>query len=142
MLTCGRGSEGQLGIGKTKKELNFVKIENFNETIHEICSGINHTGLITSGKSVYVTGDNRFGQLGLGHKRNVYYYEKNLSLENASKISFGHHSSALINGKLFLFGTGVFGELLDPKILECQENIVDMKIGECSGIAISESKQL
>ena len=73
----------------------------FPEKIKEISCGINHTGILSISGWIYTTGDNKFGQLGLGHKKNINSFER-VDLEKTSCISFGHHSAAISFGKLYI----------------------------------------
>ncbi|CAG9330213.1 unnamed protein product [Blepharisma stoltei] len=141
LMVTGRGNEGQLGNGRSSRELSFTRVE-ISNNIKEVSCGINHSAVIGEFGNIYMTGDNRFGQLGLGHKRSCYTFQRIESLEMANKVACGHHSAAICRGKLYVWGTGTFGEYLEPNILNCSENIVDITLGECSGAAITENGNL
>ena len=71
MYVWGYNQHGQLGLGhfnniNTPQELNLPNVKKI------ICgSGPYHTIAITKLGKVYVWGNNQYGQLGLGHTKNV-----------------------------------------------------------------------
>ncbi|CAG9314595.1 unnamed protein product [Blepharisma stoltei] len=141
LLVFGRGNEGQLGTGRSSRELTPVKVE-LMESVCDISSGISHSAAIGNSGSLYTAGFNRFGQLGLGHKKNSYKFER-VRLENVEQVSCGHHTAAISQGKLYIWGTGVFGEFLEPNLVSSvNESIVKVTVGECSGAAVDVSKKL
>ena len=69
-LSFGRNHRGQLGIGifSDKEYLpNFVRLRNSDEKIQKVFCGLNHSCFITKTGKVFSTGENTYGQLGLGH---------------------------------------------------------------------------
>lgn len=141
LLVFGRGHEGQLGTGKSARELTPVRVEVI-ESIVDVSSGINHSAIITKSGSLYTTGFNRFGQLGLNHKRNGHRFER-VRLENVAQVSCGHHTAAISDGKLYIWGTGVFGEFLEPALMiQIQEKVEKISVGECSGAAVDSKGRM
>ena len=134
--SCGKGSEGQLGL-ETSNSFTPTLLE-FPETISEVSCGLNHTGIISTNGYLYATGDNRFGQLGVGHTQNTSKFQR-VKLEKVECISFGHHSAAVSHGKLYLWGTGTFGKYFSPKLIGVTQRIVRISVGECSGCALDEN---
>ena len=61
-------------------------------------------------------GNNKYGQLGIGHKVNECHPTLVRQIEGVTFIAAGYHSGALnYEGSLFIWGSGSFGELLKPK---------------------------
>ncbi len=83
-------------------------------------------------------GGNTFGQLGSGNKVGSDVPRRVPDLFGAKKVACGHHSAAITGeGKLYIWGTGVFGEFLSPKPVATDDSpIVDLSVGACFGIAI------
>jgi X-linked retinitis pigmentosa GTPase regulator len=141
VLVCGSGEAGQLGTGKREKEFSFVAVH-FNEDIQSVASGVFHTLALGSSGSVYATGGNSFGQLGLGNKKSSARFEKIQIDGYVVKISAGNHSGAVTDkGQLFIWGTGVFGEYLAPTRLSVG-TVKDVSIGGSFGVALDSSGRL
>jgi alpha-tubulin suppressor-like RCC1 family protein len=78
-------------------------------SISSIACGVAETGLVTSDGTVLVAGENKKGQLGLGHKNPVPTLTEIPNLEPMSKMVLGPNTGALIskeNGDLYTFGFG------------------------------------
>ena len=69
MYTCGAGDAGQLGTGKRDRELLPQKNTGINEKVADVAAGLFHTCAVSESGSLWATGGNSFGQLGLGHKK-------------------------------------------------------------------------
>lgn len=106
--------------------------------------GIFHTLLVGESGRVYSCGGNSFGQLGLGHKKSQSTPIKITYLCNIVKASCGHHSAAFdIDGNLFVWGTGVFGEFLTPyKLTSINSKVIDISLGGCFGACIDINNML
>jgi hypothetical protein len=74
---------------------------------------------LTQEKTVYVCGGNSFGQLGIGSKSMQMQPIKLESLKNVRYLAAWHYSAAVTEeDRLFVWGTGIFGESLLPKLVE------------------------
>jgi X-linked retinitis pigmentosa GTPase regulator len=139
ILMTGSGEAGQLGTGKREKEFSFVVV-NAPEEIHQIALGVFHTLLLATSGKIYAMGGNSFGQLGIGSKKSCSRPEKVVLDTFVTKIACGGHSAAINDkGQLYLWGTGVFGEYLQPtrmSISSCK----NIGIGGSYGIAIDSNE--
>ena len=140
ILGMGRNSEGQLGTGKFYRELLPCKVI-LLEDVNKISCGTNHSLILGESKSIYATGDNRFGQLGLGNKRNTSIFTR-IDLEGVDDIACGHHSAALVNSKIYVWGTATFGEFLSPVIINGPRIAKNLKVGDCIGCVFDENNKL
>ena len=96
VFVCGNNSQGQLGI-KSKKNYCFPKkVNGFSKKyIIDVVCGKNHTILLADPCDIYVTGYNKFGQLGLGDNktRTTFTLLNSLAGKNIKNIfAGGHHS--------------------------------------------------
>lgn len=138
LLMTGSGEAGQLGTGKREKEFSYV-IVNFPEDLQAVSCGVFHTLLLNSSGKVYAMGGNSFGQLGLGNKKSSSRPEKVQLEAYIIKIVCGSHSAAISDkGQLYVWGTGVFGEYLQPTRLNIPA-CKDVSIGGSYGIAVDIS---
>ena len=137
LFTWGTGSSGQLGNGSSSIQLAPVKI--FLEEPAEVSCGIQHTLLLKKNGEVMAFGGNSLGQLGTGNKRSSLLpvlIDSNLRFK---KISCGSHSAAISEeNKLYIWGTGLFGEWLSPKLITEINKPRDVNIAGSSGYAIDK----
>jgi hypothetical protein len=101
-----------------------------------VSCGVFHTLILRTSGKVLATGGNTFGQLGDGTKRSALKPVELTSLSKVQQISCSHHSAAVTTaGELFLWGTGVFGELLLPTLM-LSERVTQVSVGGCAGVAV------
>lgn len=87
-------------------------------------------------------GNNKYGQLGIGHKVNECHPTLVRELEGITAISAGYHSGAIDSeGSLYLWGSGSFGELLKPKKIVLEVPLDKIFIRGFFGIGVSSSQQ-
>lgn len=140
LLVCGRNSEGQLGTGRFNRELSPVRVQ-IPEEILDIKAGNNCTMVLSESKSIYMCGDNRFGQLGIGHKRNIFYFER-LFIEGVQDIACGNHSAAIAGSRVYVWGTSSFGEYLRPTVISGILGAEKVFVGDSIGAAIDNEKNV
>jgi len=118
--SCGDGKSGQLGLGSSKsteRVMQPMPIESGLPTrIAGVSCGKFHSLFLTEENEVYASGGNSFGQLGVGSKKNLFTPEKVKGLQNVVAVSAWHYSAAVTeDSRLYAWGTGIFGESLEPK---------------------------
>ncbi len=105
-----------------KDDGTLLRIEEFESNgipeiiqkdVTDICAGSGHGIALKTNGTVWTFGRNEYGQLGLGHNKEVGTIKEVTSLSNISKIAAGaaHNLALLSNGKLFAWGHNKFGEL-------------------------------
>ena len=138
---CGAGDSGQLGNGKRDTELLPKKVSTSQiEPVSSAACATHSTFVVTSKGALWGTGANSLGQLGLGHKRGVTSFSQVTELISIpiKKVAAGHHTAALsIDGDLYFWGTGVFGEILLPrKMSRIEAKVKDVAIGGSFGVSL------
>lgn len=136
--TWGANESGQLGLGHTKLVLLPTRVS-LSEDVKQVSGGVIHTLILIAEGSVYATGNNKFFQLGIPDKEFTLEPTRIDSLrgEQVMKVSCGHHSAALSSGgDVYIWGTGIFGEIRRPKMITALPKIQDVNIGGCFGIAL------
>eukprot|EP01080_Neovahlkampfia_damariscottae_P004914 gene4915-8503_t len=106
----------ELGTGDNRERILPTKIKFFeNETIIDVTTGYGHSIFVNSEFKVFIVGDNRFGQLGIGNKNSKDSIEKNLNLKDlyikSVSTGMGHSLVLTKNGKVYSFGHNGSGEL-------------------------------
>lgn len=72
VYVCGKGAQGQLGLGMTKNKYEPVLVQALlSKTVTMVAAGANHSLCLTSRGDVYSCGYNVYGQLGLGDERSM-----------------------------------------------------------------------
>eukprot|EP00831_Metopus_contortus_P065115 TRINITY_DN58219_c0_g1_i1.p1 TRINITY_DN58219_c0_g1~~TRINITY_DN58219_c0_g1_i1.p1 ORF type:complete len:435 (-),score=66.28 TRINITY_DN58219_c0_g1_i1:93-1397(-) len=145
LFGCGACDSGQLGNGKKEIEFSPIQIGSIiTDKITSATCGPFSTYAISSKGEAWATGGNSFGQLGVGTKKPSNIFVKIPELHNIKKITCGHHAMALtLDGGLYVWGTGIFGEVLIPrKFTEIKVKIVDISIGGTLGIALDEQGRI
>lgn len=109
----GRNNRGQLGTGS----ISFVAIPDpvlidDKNTWIDVAAGFEYSMALTEEGSVFSSGLNNFGQLGIGNAVNTFSFSK-VSLENVEKIFAGYyHSFAILASKeVFTWGRNEEGQL-------------------------------
>ena len=131
---CGSNELGQLGVVGMSVGICLHKVEvvpkQMMSAVSAASCGEYWTLLLAKDGTIWGTGLNNSGQLGLGHKRkvNTFTQIKEIAKIKITKVSTGDHSAALSKqGEVFIWGTGVFGEVLVPQKLKLQAR--DISIG-------------
>ena len=85
------------------------------ENVKLVACGYEHTIIVTSRHRVFVGGGNARGQLGLGHNRRVFKFERSSwfdGMEISSVVCGSYHTAVVdADGKLYTFGSGDQGVL-------------------------------
>ncbi|KAG7392478.1 hypothetical protein PHYPSEUDO_000166 [Phytophthora pseudosyringae] len=119
LLMFGMNDCGQLGLDHTQHQHTPQLVESLSsQVITKVGCGLYHTIVTTSGGEVYSFGKNDYGQLGLGHARNmkVPTLVKTSLGESDEKIvavSCGYYHTVTISekGKLVTWGRNDYGQL-------------------------------
>ena len=124
VMTCGDNTKGQLGIGSnvSKNIPVYVKIDAATDltNVKSVHAGADHTIFLLNDGTVYVCGDNTYGQLGIGSNTNQTYAVQIPNLITVKSISAGtYHTMFLLNdGSVKVCGKNTNGQLGDGTTLD------------------------
>ncbi|XP_050541203.1 X-linked retinitis pigmentosa GTPase regulator-like [Daktulosphaira vitifoliae] len=124
-----------------------------NDPVVEISCGDEHSGIVCRNGRVFCFGRNTFGQLGLGHKENVYKPNcvKSLKPEKIKHVACGrsHTIVSTENGVIYGFGDNSNGQLGQPvstdgssipiQITKFDDNIIQLAAGSHHTAALIEN---
>ncbi|KZC03772.1 X-linked retinitis pigmentosa GTPase regulator, partial [Dufourea novaeangliae] len=118
VYVCGESESGKLGIdAKFSKQLAPKQMQLPVPAVHVACGG-HHTVIFADNGSLYCTGSNSTGQLGLGTNVTELFTPKllprgALQNETVKQIACGESHTAIVteSGKLFTCGDGRYGKL-------------------------------
>lgn len=118
LIALGDNTDGQLGLGHLTNTKKWTIVENTPITgIKKIEAGMFNSFFIDSNNSLWGTGENEYGQLGLGTSGNKVSTITKASgpIENETIVDVAkgqHHTLALdANGKIWVAGFGGHGAL-------------------------------
>ncbi|EEF39472.1 ultraviolet-B receptor UVR8 [Ricinus communis] len=112
----GRNQNGQLGLGTTEDSLVPQKIQAFQGVpIKMVAAGAEHTAAVTEDGELYGWGWGRYGNLGLGDRKDRLVPEK-VSLPHGEKMvmvacGWRHTISVSSSGGLYTYGWSKYGQL-------------------------------
>ena len=145
LFSCGYNHFGQCGLGHFNySQITPSLILNVpSNIVHFVCG--NHRSLfLDSEGNVFSVGENGYGSLGLGHKRNQNELNKIVKIPPIKIISCVMSSSYLIDseGNLWTFGFNAFGQLghgnkkniSAPKKITTLTDIQQISYGSCTGL--------
>ena len=95
---CGKGDQGQLGLGSTGDELTPFYVSRVADKVAEVACGEEHSIVLTVKGEVYAMGSNRKGQLGTGHPSKgcaLPTFLEELSFSQMVKVRAGAFSASL-----------------------------------------------
>ncbi|XP_056409956.1 secretion-regulating guanine nucleotide exchange factor isoform X3 [Hyla sarda] len=157
LLTWGSNSYGQLGLGgsdDTQRPQQVPELGEKGPLIKSISAGGGHSAAITDSGKLYVCGQNKSGQLGLGHYDDLPMLTLCTAILHirVTKVSCGWDFSIILtdNGQLLSCGSNAYGQLgnsqqrasSDPKLIQnVTEKIVDIAAGLRHSLAVTENGQ-
>jgi len=115
LYVCGYNCSGQLGLGNTKTQNTYVKLEHDCGKIKNIFCGAYHNIILNDKNELYVCGWNYYGQLGLGN--NKKYRDTYIKLEHdcgkIKTIYCGANHNIILNeqNELYVCGWNCYGQL-------------------------------
>ncbi|GLD91657.1 hypothetical protein PINS_up000190 [Pythium insidiosum] len=119
LLTFGMNDCGQLGLDHTQHQHTPQLVDALaSQVVTKVACGLYHTVVTTAGGELYAFGKNDYGQLGLGHARNVKLptlvrVTIGDSDEKVVDVSCGYYHTVAVTdkGKLITWGRNDYGQL-------------------------------
>jgi alpha-tubulin suppressor-like RCC1 family protein len=109
----GYNASGQLGLGNTVEATQFTQVTSLSGTITAIAVGQSHTIALGSDGTLWVTGRNAEGQLGLGDTtgKNTFTQVSGLSAIVAIAAGWAHTIALGSDGTVWVTGKNTNGQL-------------------------------
>ena len=103
---------GQLGLGDTTNRTSFTLVESLSDkNITSIACGANYTMAVIGG-NLYATGNNTYGQLGLGNNTNQKTFTIVPGMNNVTSLVCGYGCTmVMVGGRLYATGDNYGGQL-------------------------------
>ena len=116
---CGQNGSGQLGLGDTTKRSTFTQVtENISNDVKQVICGYYHTFILKNDGSLWGTGANTYGQLGLNtngsYASRTTFAQVTININNDVKqVACGNNFSYIIknDGGVFSCGSNAYGQL-------------------------------
>ena len=111
---CGYNNDGELGLGDTTNRNTFTQITTNANDIKSICCGNGHTVILKNDGTLWGSGWNSDGQLGLGDTSNRYTFTQITTNTNDIKSIYNGYNRTFIlknDGTLWGCGYNDYGQL-------------------------------
>ena len=109
---CGRNDYGQLGLGDNNNRTTFTQITTNTNNIKEIYCGYDHTIILKNDGTLWSTGYNGDGRLGLGDTNSRYTFTQVITNADNIKSFPNQYKNIPITIKVYDLNTGLI-ETLD-----------------------------
>ena len=107
---CGWNNHSQLGLGDTTNRNTFTQITTNANDIKSVYCGDNHTLILKNDGTLWSTGHNGYGQLGLGDNNNRYTFTQiTTNVNDIKEIYCGLRHAFILKNNGTLWGCGFNG---------------------------------
>ena len=105
---CGANGNGQLGLGDTTNRTTFTQITTNADDIKSVCCGAEHTLILKNDGTLWSTGYNGSGQLGLGDNiGKTTFTEVTTNANDVKEIYCGYNHTFILENDGTLWGCGL-----------------------------------
>jgi alpha-tubulin suppressor-like RCC1 family protein len=121
IFACGANSMGQLGIGDMINRNEFTNINWTNGNIKQVICGFAYSFILTDDNRIFASGNNNFGQLGLGDRINKNEFtEINWEHGNIKNIICSSLQTYILtdDNRIFRSGYTAYGLLRETAIVD------------------------
>lgn len=114
---CGHNQYGQFGNDATNNTNTFTKTTLPNISPAKITCGNYHTIIQTTNNLIYSTGNNEYGQLGIGKNTTTKVFtlvdSVSLDISSSTVIKAGYDNSFILSNKLYSCGNNMYYNLIN-----------------------------
>ena len=111
---CGNNGDGQLGLGDSSNRNTFTQVTTNGDDIKQVYCSFNHTLILENDGTLWSTGFNYYGELGLGDTTNrTTFTQVTTNTDNIKKIYCGENHTFILknDGTLWGCGRNEYGQL-------------------------------
>ncbi|OMJ86488.1 hypothetical protein SteCoe_11981 [Stentor coeruleus] len=135
LYMVGEGNKGQLGTGRTLGEVFYIKT--FDNLLHVAC-GYDHTAIISKDYTLWLTGSNAEGQLGMKNMNQTNSFMK-IPLEGIIQVAASNITVCLnTHGQAFIWGY----QISKPMKISDSVSFCDISAGKGFAILTDTSCQM
>ena len=125
---AGNNVSGNLGIGQKlfSTPVFTPAVGEATSNVIQISAGSYHSAILKNDGTVYTTGSNFFGQLGINSNENKYTFTQIPDVTNAVKIEAGEYHTMVLTseGILYACGNNISGQLGNASVVNSISSIV------------------
>ena len=114
LWTCGQNDWGELGLGNNTGKTIFTQNTTNTNDVKSVCCGGNHTFILKNDGTLWGSGANNYGQLGLGDTTNRNTFTQvNTNANNVKSVYCGRNHTLMLknDGTLWGCGDNSYGQL-------------------------------
>ena len=107
---CGYNGYGQLGLGDTNNRTTFTEITTNADDVKQVYCGYEHTLILKNDGTLWGSGRNNWGQLGLGDTTDrTTFTEITTNVSDIKQVCCGHYHTLILKNDGTLWGCGING---------------------------------
>ena len=111
LWSCGNNAYGRLGLGDTTHKYTFTQVTTNADDIKSVYCGGYHTFILKNNGTLWSTGYNGDGQLGLGDKTNrTTFTQVTTNADNVKSVYCGYYHTFILENDGTLWSTGYNGD--------------------------------
>ena len=115
LWACGDNAYGYLGLGNSDTITTFTQVtKNINNDVKQVACGNMYTIILKTDGTVWSTGYNNNGQLGIGNtNKQAYFVQVTKNVDNVNEIICGNYESYILknDGSVWACGYNNFGAM-------------------------------
>jgi alpha-tubulin suppressor-like RCC1 family protein len=140
LWAAGYNYYGELGLGDRENKTSFTQVSSAGNNVKAVSAGARHTVILKTDGTVWVTGYNFNGQLGLNNTNDINTFLQVQDM-NAVSVAAGNYHTAVLktDGTVWTTGENYYGQLGwdDLKDLKQFTQVQDDK-----GAAVNDAKEI
>ena len=110
LWTCGQNDWGELGLGNNTGRTIFTQITTNTNDVKSVCCGGNHTFILKNDGTLWGSGANNYGQLGLGDATSrTTFTQVTTNTDDIKSVYCGADHSFILKNDGTLWGSGYNG---------------------------------
>jgi alpha-tubulin suppressor-like RCC1 family protein len=104
---------GELGLGDSNNRAVFTQVTSAGSNVKDVVAGARHTVILKTDNTVWTTGYNSMGQLGLGNQNDTYTFTQVSGIRDVAQIAAGNYHTVILrnDGTVWTAGDNFYGQL-------------------------------
>jgi alpha-tubulin suppressor-like RCC1 family protein len=140
LWAAGYNYYGELGLGDKENKTSFTQVSSAGNNVKTVSAGARHTVILKTDGTVWVTGYNFNGQLGLNNTTDANTFTQVQGINAASAAAGNYHSAVLkTDGTVWTTGENYYGQI-GWDDLEDRKQFTQVQ--DDKGAAVNDAKEI